>query len=64
MDARGLPVALLVVDVESEAAMAMDDGWPGVSVSSCSQKLCKHFVSVRCRCSQNAHKVLTKQKIV
>jgi hypothetical protein len=37
----------------------MDDG-SGVSVSSRSQKICEHFVSVRCRCSQNAHKMLTK----
>ena len=31
-----------------------------ICVNSHSQKFCEHFVSVRCRCSQNAHKVLTK----
>ena len=36
----------------------MDDG-SGVSVSSRSQKFCEHFVSVKCQCSQNAHKMLT-----
>jgi hypothetical protein len=36
MNARELPVALLVVD--DARRMMMDDGWPGVSVSSRSQK--------------------------
>ena len=31
-----------------------------VCMNSCAQKFCEHFVSVRCRCSQNAHRVLAK----
>ena len=62
-EGRGLPVALMpcwlwTMDngrMDRWTDGPMDDG-SGVSGSSRSQKFCEHFVSVKCQCSQNAHK--------